>query len=387
MLPPDLSPLNDREYRKLLLTLTLNAQRLDLLVAITDDRNLQDQLITAYEADLRRQGITPLRARLDPKRPSLRATLQELADSTPTLQAGEPTVVTVLNANELLGVRLTEDKSEQERFFFSLQWTREALRQFKFPIVLWLSDAIATRLAQQAPDFWSWRSGVFEFKAEVRIPAEVGMLPSPSPAPREPTGSLVAIEDLQQQVAALEQTAPESPLLVTLYNNLGEAYAKKYDYKEALEVYEKGLALAEAKADQAGQARLLRNMGDALEDCGRPFQALGFYNRALAIYRAVEDRNGEGSAFICLGNAYQFLGQYAQAIEFYQQALAIFREIGNRQGEAASLGNLGNVYQLLGQYAQAIEVQQQALVIEREIGNRQGEAASLGNLGNRLYRK
>ena len=61
MPPADLSPLNDREYRKLLLALTLDAQRLELLVAITDDRNLQDQLIAAYEADLKAEGITPLR--------------------------------------------------------------------------------------------------------------------------------------------------------------------------------------------------------------------------------------------------------------------------------------------------------------------------------------
>ncbi|MGF1520194.1 MAG: tetratricopeptide repeat protein, partial [Nodosilinea sp.] len=113
MPPADLSPLNDREYRKLLLTLTLNSQQLDLLVAITDDRNLQDQLITAYEADLRDQGIAPLRARLDPKRPSLRAALEELVAQTPALQNGEPAVVTVLNAGELLGVRLSDEKSEQ----------------------------------------------------------------------------------------------------------------------------------------------------------------------------------------------------------------------------------------------------------------------------------
>ncbi|MEY3299380.1 MAG: hypothetical protein RLZZ597_2640, partial [Cyanobacteriota bacterium] len=158
----DLSPLNRRAYRKLLLAMTLEAQRLELLLAITDDRNLQDQIITAYEAELKAQGITPLRVRLDPKRPSLRAALQDLTDQTPALQTGEPVVVTVLNAGELLGVRLKDEKSEQEKFFFSLQWTREALQAFAFPIVLWLPDAIATRLAQQAPDFWSWRGGVFE---------------------------------------------------------------------------------------------------------------------------------------------------------------------------------------------------------------------------------
>ncbi|TVQ11012.1 MAG: tetratricopeptide repeat protein, partial [Leptolyngbya sp. DLM2.Bin27] len=384
MPPADLSPLNDREYRKLLLTLTLNSQQLDLLVAITDDRNLQDQLITAYEADLRDQGIAPLRARLDPKRPSLRATLEELVAQTPALQNGEPAVVTVLNAGELLGVRLSDEKSEQEKFFFSLQWTREALREFAFPIVLWLPDAVATRLAQQAPDFWSWRGGVFEFVAEARVP-EAGreLLAMPSrEMSEEREKSPVAIADLQQQIAQLEETAPESPLLITLYNNLGEAYAGKYNYQLALELYEKALTLAEAKTDPAGRSRALRNLGNALKNCGRPFQALDYYQQALSKYRELGDRNGEEKTLNRLGLTCEDLGQSPQALEYYQQSLAIAREISDRRGEEASLSNLGNAYFLLGQYQQALEYYQQSLLIAREIGDRRAEAASLSNLGN-----
>ncbi len=386
MPPADLTPLDDREYRKLLLTLTLNSQQLDLLVAITDDRNLQDQLITAYEADLRDQGIAPLRARLDPKRPSLRATLEDLVTHTPALQAREPAVVTVLNAGELLGVRLSDEKSEQEKFFFSLQWTREALRNFAFPIVLWLPDAVATRLAQQAPDFWSWRGGVFEFVAEARGLVREGAVPMPTrDTDRESAGNPVATTDLQQQIAQLEQTTPESPLLITLYNNLGEAYARNYDYKQALEIYDQALALANAKQDPAGQARALRNLGEALRNCGRSFQALDYYQQALGKYRELGDLTGELNILNCLGAAYYLLGQYQQAIEYYQQSLAIAREIGNRLGEANALCNLGSAYSSLGQYRQAIEYQQQSLEIVREIGARQGEATSLGNLGNTYF--
>ena len=382
----DLTPLNDREYRKLLLSLTLNAQRLDLLIAIADDRNLQDQLITAYEADLKAQGIATLRARLDPKRPSLRATLEELVAQTPALQPGEPAVVTVLNAGELLGVRLSDEKSEQEKFFFSLQWTREALRNFEFPIVLWLPDAVATRLAQQAPDFWSWRGGVFEFVAEAQVPDRGGLVMLPSrEMGGEETGSPVAIEDLQQQIAQLEQTAPESPLLITLYNTLGEAYAGQYDHQLALELYEKALALAKSKSDPTGEARSLFNLGNALRNCGRPFQALDYYQQVLGRCRDLGNRDGEAKTLNQLGLASQALGEYPQAIEYHQQSLAIKREIGDRHGEAASLGNLGNTYHLLGQYSQAIEYHQQYLAIAWETGNRRSESNALSNLGNAYH--
>ncbi|MEO0489712.1 MAG: tetratricopeptide repeat protein, partial [Cyanobacteria bacterium J06659_2] len=241
MPPPDLDPLNQREFRKLVLSIEASAQRLGLLLAICDDRNLQATLIDTYEAELKDRGITPFRARLDLKQPSLRATLAKLEAQESTLRAGEPAVVTVLNANELLGVRLTDDKSEQERFFFSLQWTREALRQFKVPIVLWLSDGIATRLSQEAKDFWSWRSGVFEFVAQPsQMSAELQQEFQPiRQVETIDADSQVPIEDLQKQITELEQTTPESPLLITLYNTLGEAYERKYAYQKALALYEK----------------------------------------------------------------------------------------------------------------------------------------------------
>ncbi|MEM6426163.1 MAG: tetratricopeptide repeat protein, partial [Cyanobacteria bacterium P01_D01_bin.128] len=269
MAPLDIDPLNRREFHSLVVSIEASVNKLDLLIAICDDRNLQDALITTYEAELKEQGITPFRIRLNPKRPSLRAALQELFDREASLQSSEPAVITVLNANELLGVRLTEEKSEQEKFFFSLQWTREALRQFKAPVVIWLSDSIATRLSQRAKDFWSWRSGVFEFvAAEPEVVAQVlqsgGMMQMPQMQERETAdaASQIPIADLQQQLASLEASAPESPLLITLYNSLGEAYEQEYNYHQALELYEKGLALAKAKNDLNGQARSLHNLGD-----------------------------------------------------------------------------------------------------------------------------
>ncbi|MFH7242905.1 MAG: tetratricopeptide repeat protein [Spirulina sp.] len=382
----DLSPLNRRAYRKLLLAMTLEAQRLELLLAITDDRNLQDQIITAYEAELKAQGMTPLRVRLDPKRPSLRAALQDLTDQTPALQSGEPVVVTVLNAGELLGVRLTDEKSEQEKFFFSLQWTREALQAFAFPIVLWLPDAIATRLAQQAPDFWSWRGGVFEFTPEAR-PIPEGqpdgqfLRPLPLPTEERPQ-STIPIADLEHQIAQLEATAPDSPLLITLYNNLGEFHANQYAYQPALEAYEKALTLAISRADIPGQARSLFNLGDALRKCGRPLQAVDYYQQALAQYQQLGNRQGEGGILNQLGNTYFQLSQYREAIKSHQQSLAIKQEISDRHGEGNALGNLGNAYRLLGQYREAIEFYQQSLALQREIGDRQGEGSTLGNLGN-----
>ena len=46
-------------------------------------------------------------------------------------------------------------------------------KSFSGPVLIWLPDYALTRLAREAPDFWGWRSGVFELSPELRIIAAV----------------------------------------------------------------------------------------------------------------------------------------------------------------------------------------------------------------------
>ncbi|MEL6491921.1 MAG: tetratricopeptide repeat protein [Cyanobacteria bacterium J06621_3] len=374
---------NEEALRKLILTVEANSQSLELLIAVCDDRNLQARMIEQYEAALREEGIAPFRVRLNPKEPSMRRSVAALVAAEPRLHSGEPAVVTVLNVEALLGVTLGEEKSEAERFFFSLQWTREALLRFEFAVVLWVPDRIATEIGRRAPDFWSWRGGVFEFVAEAGTGNEnaAQSVDSVSLDRRENQQSERSAEELLGQVKALEETAPESALLITLYNDLGEVYEGRYEYGEALVWCEKALALSERKENLQGQARSLGNIGDSLRFSGRPADSIRYYQQQLEIVRKTGDRRDEAASLGNLGNAYHSLGQYQRAIDFQQQSLEMKREIGDRSGEAASLGNLGITNRNLGQYQRAIDFYQQQLEIAQEIGDRSGEAASLGNLG------
>lgn len=63
------------------------------------------------------------------------------------MQQGQSAVITVLGIDGLFSVKLDTGKSEQDRFFGYLQWTREALQEFTFLIVLWVSESILVSLA------------------------------------------------------------------------------------------------------------------------------------------------------------------------------------------------------------------------------------------------
>jgi len=119
---------------------------------------------------------------------------------------------------------------------------------------------------------------------------------------------------------------------------------------------------------------LLGNLGNAYADLGEAREAVEFYEKQLAITREVGDPRGEGQVLRGLGNAYAALGEAREAIAFYEQALAISREIGDRRGEALGSWNLGLAYEGEGELQKAVDAMQICVDFERELGHPDAEA-------------
>ena len=227
----DLSPLNQRELSKLIISIRANAHHLDLFLAVCDDRELQDLLIQQYETTLANEGFAPYRVGLNPKAPSLKATLDEFVKYNPALQSDTKVVVTVLGSSSLFGVRLTEDKSEQEKFFFLcnglgkpygslnfqwcsgflIQWLQGYLskpRIFGVGAVVCLSLKLNPMVLNDLP---------YPCSLAIMFPANL------SQAILETSSHTVA--DLLQQINELRHQNPQSPLLTTLYSQLGDAHS------------------------------------------------------------------------------------------------------------------------------------------------------------------
>jgi tetratricopeptide (TPR) repeat protein len=421
-----------------LISLIENSQgRLAPIIVACNDWALRRRVIEQYEAEARQAKIQPYRVELE-REPSVRAALAKLKEEHDYLQRGGDAVFTVTGADTLLRVplKLEDEQSDLDKFFGYLQWTREGLREFRYPIVLWVTYRILKDLSRRAPDFWSWRKAVLRFVTETE-PAVSAIaqppLTSDSIAPQS-NDFLPPLEELQAEIQQLEATAPASPNLATLYDQLGQVYANRVQsgkaanlaqeqaatiaalktaihyyqqldrksaqadtltrlgnflysqsrFTDAIDFHEQSLAIAREIGDRHGEAASLGNLGSAYNSIGQYQQAINFHEQSLTIYREIGDRYGEAISLGNLGNAYQSIGQYQQVIDFYQQSLAIKREIGDRNGEANSLGNLGNAYNSLGQYQQAIDFYQQSLAIKREIGDRNGEGLSLLNMGYAL---
>jgi tetratricopeptide (TPR) repeat protein len=388
---------NQRNLRRLLMSVQASYGRLNLLIAICDNWKYRDELIGSYEKELAAKGTSCHRVRIERQQPSLKQCLQDLLSQEPALMSvDKPAIVTVLGADELLGIRLNEPKSAQEQFFFSAQWTREGLRDFKFPIVIWLTPDIATSLAQQAPDFWSWRGGVFEFSqsisASIEFLSATHKLNNQVESTKE---EVVKVDpsDLQKQIDELLSQAPDSPLLASLYKSLGKAHKDAVRYTEVEEPYQKALELYEHQLgkEHSDVAFTLNELAELYKLQGKYSKAEPMYLRSLEILERQlgEDHLSVASSLNNLALLYESQGKYSEAEPLYLRSLEIReRQLGEDHSDVAqSLNNLALLYESQGKYSEAERMYLRSLeILERQLGEDHLLVAnSLNNLAG-LYK-
>ncbi|TRU36225.1 MAG: tetratricopeptide repeat protein [Microcystis aeruginosa Ma_MB_F_20061100_S20] len=395
---------NEREYEGLIVSLEANQERLNILICVCDQEKLREEIIDRYSKEL--EPVIPCyRIDLDQKEPSLRAAIASLVSRKPELLQSKNAVITTTGVEKLHSISRSErvatewqrEKSELDKFFGYLQWTREGLREFPYSIVLWVTSTVEVNLRKKSPDFWSWRKGVFRF-----ISPPSNFLPSQEFLPILQSFDEITIdkdipsiskEDLLELIEQIEvNKGKKEPRLASLYASLAKIYNLRLsnlplsDYRQeqelAIEYYQKAIDLQKELNLELDLVASLDSLAGIYYSLGEYQKAIEFYQQSLAIFQRIGDRWGEAKSYRGLGNVYYSLGEYQKAIEFYQQSLAITREIGDRGVEANAYNNLGAVYYSLGEYQKAIEFYQQSLAITREIGDRGGEAKSYNNLGN-----
>ncbi|WP_300101877.1 tetratricopeptide repeat protein [Methanosarcina sp.] len=316
----------------------------------------------------------------------------------------------------------TKNISGKSEVLLLLNMMREKFLEIKHPILIWINSASLNLILDEAQDFFSWRTTIFEFDVKREITS------SPMFEFEDFDGlDKKGLEDLieyylnlikefkdrgikdpyklaywnynlgtitlffghsKEAVKYLETAALISSKLdnknlnESIYSKLGITYYQLGDLKKALEYSEQALVIAKEIGNKKEEGYILKNFGVIYEQLGSVRKAIEYYGQALKIAKETGDRRGEGADLGNLGLAYSYLGEPRKAIEYYEQALKIAREIGDRRGEGNCLGSMGSVYYSLGEPKKAIEYYEQALKISKEIGDRRGEGNRLGNLGD-----
>jgi tetratricopeptide (TPR) repeat protein/transcriptional regulator with XRE-family HTH domain len=169
------------------------------------------------------------------------------------------------------------------------------------------------------------------------------------------------------------------PVAWLLADTLRGYFAAHMHSVEWLATARAAAAAAAAADDLTGQAVAQLNLADVLRRLSQYQQAIDHYQRALALSREVGWLDGEATALANLSGAYLFLGRLPDGADHLKQALRIDRQTGRQAGQASRLNNLGVVYWQMGELRQAATYYREALSLYP--GNDSlGEANGLSNI-------
>ena len=278
-----------------------------------------------------------------------------------------------------------------------LNHDRDLLRQFvPAALLIWLPDFALDYVARGAPDFWAWRSGVYEFQTDSTL-WQAESIAALSDQDAVSLGSL-PWKDKQKEIIRLEELLRTSQALTRqdkqvkqtnhrLLHQLGFLYSSLGKQDEALDRYQESLKLAKAIGDRAGEGATLNNLSQVYRARGDYETALRYLEEALAIQRAIGDRAGEGATLNNLSRIYHARGDDDTALRYLEESLAIRRAIGDRVGEGVTLNNLSQIYQARGDYDTALRYLEESLVISRVTGDRAALCTQLFNMGLIYWQK
>jgi tetratricopeptide (TPR) repeat protein len=400
---------NERSYEDLLVSIEANKDKLNLLIGVCDDGNLRDEIIQRYEAELE-PDIRRYRVVLGRGEPSLRAAIEEVVKNDQYLQQGGRAVLTVTGAEQLFVLKLGAERSEQEIFFGYLQWTREALREFPYSIVVWITHQIERSLSKQAPDFWSWRKGVFRFWSRKKAalprreiePFRWALEDEDLLSTDDDEQYFLPLDDLKALIQQTEEKRGEKdPSLATLYARMGQIYRKRLergeyrDYQQelalALKYFSKAADLQKELGLEEDFASTLSNLAFLYYSQGRYDQAEPLYLQALELWKRLlgEDHPHVATSLNNLAVLYDSQGRYDQAKPLYLQALELSKRLLEEDYPhvATSLNNLAGLYYSQGRYDQAEPLYLQALELRKRLlgEDHPHVATSLNNLAGLYY--
>lgn len=313
-----------------------------------------------------------------------------------------------------------------------MNYKRENFREIiPAPIVLWVPEYALQAIMEGAPDFWAWRSGVFEFatpklqleKSWVEVKPESGQLELSRMTLEEKRQRIQLLSGLLAEYEARnDSNSPEIVVIrLDLYDRIGKLYYLLGDFERALEFHEREYKIAkdsdykscianslhgmgminQARGDYSaaiddytkasrifeeignltGLAIYLHQIGTIHQDRGDYVLALEMYEKSLKIKEKLSDAPGIAKSLHGIGSIHFLREDYVAALAMYAKALEIFEEIGDRGSVASSFHQIAMVNHARGEYIEAQAIYEKALKISEEIGDRAGVAMTLNNIG------
>jgi tetratricopeptide (TPR) repeat protein len=224
------------------------------------------------------------------------------------------------------------------------------LRDAPYPLVFWLPDYAVTLVARHAPDFWAWRSGVFEFTLEdphrreayahyVELDGDLATLGNLTGARKLQRQRI--LEGLLDDFRALPPQRATQEQLAEIQQELADLYWLQGKPQAAMALYQESLASAETLGDVQGIAVLQRKIADVLRQMGKPQEAMKLYAESLATIQALGDVRAIAVTQSKMADVLRQMGKPQEAMKLYAESLATIQALGDVRAIAVTQANFG----------------------------------------------
>jgi len=228
-----------------------------------------------------------------------------------------------------------------------LNLQRERFRDdFPFCFVFFLSAFGMKYITRRAPDFFDWRSGIFEFVPDAETVGQLTEALRGNYAEYLTWSQSQRLDRIRDIQGILEEDQQTPNQQASLWWEKGNILAADQNYEAAIASYEQAVAI---KPDYDAA---WNNRGVALSALGRKEEAIASYEQAVAI------KPDDHEAWFKRGNALYNLGRKEEAIASYEQAVAI------KPDKHEAWYNRGVALSALGRNEEAIASYEQAVAIK-----------------------
>ncbi len=237
------------------------AEGFTLLYARCDQPRHRDQLIARLDELLAREGRSTRRLDVLPPGVDLLNRVRQVS----RFAAGDdpPACVHICGLEDAL-----PPQDRHPPVLRHLNVARDRFRAIPCPLLFWLPEEALTRIAQGAPDFWAWRSGLFAFEPVWVPPTRDALHPEPDAELLLQAEERIRIlEGLVEDYRGLGKGATEQRIRASLLVDLASLYQVTYRPDIARKRLAEALRLVRKLGDPALESRA--------EDVRRSLQTKG----------------------------------------------------------------------------------------------------------------
>ena len=173
--------------------------------------------------------------------------------------------------------------------------------------------------------------------------------------------------------------------LPMIYYAIASVYSKKGDFQNALDNFQKSLALSKEIKNKKGMSLCYSYIGSTYSDLGNYEKAIENHLNSIKISEELDDKLGIAFSYNNIGTIYSQNESYDKALDYFSKSLKICEEIKMQMGIYYAYSNIGGIYLAKKEYDKALNNYIKAIKIGIDADDKPGLANNYNNVAVIYY--